>query len=142
MKRSLFIALLATAVAIGCKKNEPAVDTNAAAPQTPPAENAQAAQPDAAQPDASAAAPAPSVPVAMPATTEGTSPVPTPDNGDMARTLSDLSLRVRSFIVSNKHVPATFDEFVKGSPGLQIPPPPDGKKYSFDRKMNVILVNR
>ena len=56
--------------------------------------------------------------------------------------LGELSREVRSWAAARyDSPPATFEQWVALS-GAQIPPPPPGKKYAFDRKKHVILVDR
>ena len=122
----LLMSLLVIALAIGCKKHEPAANA------TPPP-----AQPG--QPAATSADNAPAAPSAAPAAAGA---VAAPAATDINATLTDLTRRARSYVASTRQVPGSFEEFVAANPGLQIPVPPAGKKYAFGAKMRVILVNR
>ena len=119
----LLMSLLVVALAIGCKKHEPAANA------TPPP----------AEPTATSANNAPAAPSAAPAAAGA---VAAPAATDINATLTDLTRLARSYVASTHQVPGTFEEFVAANPGLQIPVPPAGKKYSFGPKMRVILVNR
>jgi hypothetical protein len=136
MKRSLFVALLVSGLAVGCKPKEAA--------SNPPPEAQTPAEPNTASADSSSTAPSPGgAPVAMPPLgTPDTSPVPAAESGNISATLNALTLRVRSYVASTHKTPQTFEEYVAANPNMQIPPPPSGKKYSFDHKMKVILVDR
>jgi len=53
----------------------------------------------------------------------------------------DLNRELRKWILKNRRPPKNFDDFA-GSSGVEVPPPPDGKKYAIDKTMHVILVKR
>ena len=60
-----------------------------------------------------------------------------------AANLADLHFAVRGWNRSHGHWPKSFEEFASDPPpGVVIPPPPPGKKYAFDAKYNVNLVNK
>ena len=122
----LLMSLLVIALAIGCKKHEPAANA------TPPP----------AQPGQPAATSADNAPVAPSAPPAAAGAVAAPAATDINATLTDLTRRARSYVASTRQVPGSFEEFVAANPGLQIPVPPAGKKYAFGAKMRVILVNR
>jgi len=43
--------------------------------------------------------------------------------------------------VRNRRPPKNFEDFAATS-GVEIPPPPDGKRYAIDKTMHIILVKR
>jgi hypothetical protein len=53
----------------------------------------------------------------------------------------DLNREVRKWILRNRRPPKNFEDFAATS-GIEIPPPPDGKKYVLDKTMHVTTVNR
>jgi len=65
---------------------------------------------------------------------------PGTDTG-VAPDLNAMSLAVRIWIRTRQQVPKDFEEWA-AAPNYAYPPPPPGKKYAFDRKYHVILVNR
>jgi hypothetical protein len=67
---------------------------------------------------------------------------PTPDTA--TATVSDpveLNRELRKWILRNRRPPKNFEDF-SSTAGVQIAPPPDGKKYAIDKTMHVILVKR
>ena len=100
--------LTANLFAVGCKKSEPA----AAAP--PPV--ADTNQSPAANPSAP---PAASAPVVVAASPEG------------GADLKQLNHAYIGWVLQNRRRPQSFEEFVSLS-GIQVPPPPAGKKYVID----------
>jgi hypothetical protein len=56
--------------------------------------------------------------------------------------LDALSSAVRIWGLNHNGMPKDFQEFAANPDGTVIPPPPPGKKYAFDHKKHVILVNR
>ena len=50
----------------------------------------------------------------------------------------DLNREVRRWILANRRPPKNFEEFASSS-GVNIPPPPTGKKYVLDKSMHVTL---
>ena len=55
--------------------------------------------------------------------------------------LNKLTGELRRWCVMNKRTPKTFEEFASAS-NLQVPPPPQGKKYALGNGTTVVLVNR
>jgi len=53
----------------------------------------------------------------------------------------DLNRELRRLIVRNRRPPKNFEDFAATS-GVEIPPPPDGKRYAIDKTMHIILVKR
>ena len=53
----------------------------------------------------------------------------------------DLNRELRKWIVRNQRPPKNFEDFA-ATAGIQIPPPPTGKRYAIDKTMHVILVAR
>ena len=111
------VALGATLLwSIGCGKK--AVDTGT------PAATQAAAQPAETQGPASAVQPA------QAATAQEPNAEPL-----------DLNRELRKWILRNRRPPKNFEDFATTS-GIEIPPPPDGKRYVIDKTMHVILVKR
>jgi hypothetical protein len=54
---------------------------------------------------------------------------------------AELNRELRKWILRNRRPPKDFQEFASTA-GIQIAPPPDGKKYAINKTMHVILVNR
>ena len=50
----------------------------------------------------------------------------------------NLNREVRRWVLRYRRLPKNFEDFAANS-GLQIPPPPAGKKYVLDKKYHVIL---
>src|SRR5262245_40513708 len=90
----------------------------------PPPANANSSTP--AQNAATTPAPAPSVQAPPPAQTS--EPV-------------NLDRELRKWIVRNQRPPKNFEDFA-ATAGIEIPPPPPGKKYVVDKTMHVVLANR
>jgi hypothetical protein len=111
----------------GCGKKQ-----EASAPVTQPqAQPVAVAAPSATQPEAPASVIAPVV-VSQSKT-----------NAYVAPDLGSLSRAVRTWGLQHAGMPSSFEEFAADpGPGVVIPPPPPGKKYAFDHKKHVILVNR
>ncbi len=55
--------------------------------------------------------------------------------------LQDVNRQLRRWILKNQRPPENFEDFA-ATAGMQIPPPPAGKKYAIDKHMHVVLVNR
>ena len=108
----LGLAAMLTAIflAVGCKKSQPA------AVETAPPPVADTNQAPTATPPAPQAASAPAV-VAT-----------SPDGG---ADLKQLNHAYVGWVMQNRRRPQSFEEFVKLS-GVQVPPPPAGKKYVID----------
>ena len=68
------------------------------------------------------------------------SALPAAVDADGAPDLAELSRRLRRWIVSHRRVPENFEEFA-ATAGVQVPPPPAGKKYAIN-KSTVLLVDR
>ena len=99
----------------GCKREAPS--STGASPSTS-AENAATAQVPVAS--VQAAPPAPASPTAEPV---------------------NLDRELRKWILRNRRPPKNFEDFAATS-GVEIPPPPAGKKYVVDKTMHVVLANR
>jgi hypothetical protein len=106
----LAIILAATMGAAGCKKSEPA--------PTPPA------APPPADTNAAPAAASPAPPAAA-------APVVVASNPDGGADLKQLNHAYVGWVMQNRRRPQSFEEFVRLS-GIQVPPPPAGKKYVID----------
>jgi len=133
MKHALFAVLLGSALVAGCSKKPG---------ESPPAQPQPTDQATNAPADNSSAAPtAPVAPVEMPAPSASSVVISAPENGNMSKTLGDLSQAVRSYIVANHRQPTSFEDFVANS-HIAVPPAPPGKKYALDRRFHVILVNQ
>jgi hypothetical protein len=120
-KKHLICILVIVSIAggiSGCKKSETVESSRATnEPALPSVQHATTAQGAAPQ--------------TQPALTQSNSE---PDLAELNRTL------IR-WIVANKRPPANFEDFAKTS-GVQIPPPPAGKKYVVGKDMHIQLVNR
>jgi len=133
MKHALFAVLLGSALVAGCSKKPG---------ESPPAQPQPTDQSTTAPADNPSAAPnAPGAPVEMPAPSSASVVISAPENGNMSKTLGDLSQAVRSYIVANHRQPTSFEDFVANS-HITVPPAPPGKKYALDRRLRVILVNQ
>jgi len=55
--------------------------------------------------------------------------------------LRELNGALFDWVVQHQRRPANFEEFA-ASAGIQIPPPPPGKKYALNSRGLVSLVNR
>ena len=111
-------------LAVGCNKKDQGSGTNAPMPP---------AQTNASQP----------VP-ATPPTVADSQPQPalTAANAtNAAPDLRPLNQALIGWIMQNRRHPATFEEFA-ASADIQIPPPPPGKKYIFNGRGLISLVNR
>jgi hypothetical protein len=93
-----------------------------------------------------ASADADSSPAAQQSTAPG--PAPTPavptaiqpaDNGDINATLAQLTRELHRTMIGRR-LNRNFDEFV-ALRNLQVPPPPQGKKYAISQQWKVVLVN-
>jgi hypothetical protein len=116
--------LLAVAGMTGCKPKPAATP----APPPPVAEATNVDETTVAQADSAPAAPV-SAPAAVIPAVNGQ-----PD-------LGALSHSVLRWAVAHQRRPASFEEFA-ADPGVQIPPPPPGKKYKMERSMHVVLVDQ
>jgi hypothetical protein len=114
---------LALALVAGCSKHSPG-----------PTEQNQA------RPDAAAMPPPSQLPPGMGNPTAAAKPAVVAPNADVNATLSQLALELRKYVMRTRSVPKNFDEFVAKS-GIQVPPPPEGKKYAIDGQ-SVVLVKR
>ena len=99
-------------------------------PAAPPAAAADSSPPVAAG-DASAAPLPPPGPQAAPVTAIDRSPQ---DIHNMERALV-------GWVIRNHQRPKSFEEFVASS-GIQVPPPPAGKKYVIAKNMHIVLVDQ
>ena len=87
-----------------------------------------------------ATAPAVAQPNAMAAAPSDLPQVDTATNGEPD--MRDLNRYLLRWAVGHQKRPASFEEFA-ADPGVQIPPPPTGKKYKLDTgTMHIILVNQ
>lgn len=120
---ALALVLGAAMFAAGCGK---AKSTGPAAGATPPLQTTQ----DVSQPTTANSQPVP----ATPATTVAAAPNAGPD-------LMPLNQALRGWLMRNRRVPASFEEFA-ATAGVTIPPPPVGKKYAITKRMEVVLVDR
>lgn len=112
----LFGPLLLGLCAAGCgKKSEASIPVTASPVQAPA--SSESAPTDSAVAE-SPSAPAPSV----------SDP-------------SQLNRALRRWILRNQRPPTNFQDFA-ATAGIQIAPPPEGKKYAIDKTMHVILVKR
>ena len=134
------IAIMAAAFLLtGCgKKSETSSVTTRTAAQPAPAQNDTAA-PVQNTPAQNSQTPAPGAgypggPRLTPVVAPGTNAVVAPD-------LDAMSTAVRVWIRTRHQVPKNFEEWA-AAPNYAYPPPPPGKKYAFDKKFHVILVNR
>jgi hypothetical protein len=119
--------LLLAVLAGGCMKQGPGPSASGASKAAPADQSAPAA----------AAVRSPGAPVPMPYTP---APVAAPANGDINATLNQLSLDLRSYVVTARSVPKNFEEYVAKS-HAQIPPAPAGKKYIIQGQ-TVVLAKR
>ena len=114
MSRFTLLALLATLLAVGCKKDQPAAAT---------------------APDPNPAAVSPRGPGTVP---DAPSVATVPDAGSVDANLHNLASELRNYVVRTRTVPKNFDEFVAKAK-LQVPPPPPGKKYAI-KGQEIVLV--
>jgi hypothetical protein len=104
----------------------------------PKAKVGEAPAPDTASADA--AAPTAPPPNAVAAAPSDLPRVDTATNGDPD--MKDLNRYLLRWAVGHQKRPASFEEFA-ADPGVQIPPPPAGKKYKLDSgSMHIVLVNQ
>jgi hypothetical protein len=134
--------LAAALLSAGCHK---AADTSSAPPPAPPAP--VAAAPDTNQ-DTQAAAPAPASSRLDPQTHEPVAAplVAAPDAAPIVNQSGDPDMQEMNrallrWLVANRRRPNSFADFAS-SAGVQIPPPPAGKKYVITPTMHVVLVNQ
>lgn len=113
---SILLGLIVGSSFLGCGKSNNA--TNQAASPTAEVAQSQSSTENAV------AGPAPAAPA----------PQPTADPLDLNREL-------RKWILRNRRPPKNFEDFAATS-GVEIPPPPAGKKYVVDKSMHVVLANR
>jgi hypothetical protein len=127
MRPTVFLAVVLILPNLGCHKSDTASDTYL---PSSPATNAPSAGPPVAS--APPAAPAPLEP--PPGTAVET---PQLKSGDV----DQLTFELRKFVIANRRRPRDFQDFAASS-GLQIPPPPAGKKYAINGStMRVYLEN-
>lgn len=119
--KGVLAVLSVTCLLVGCGKGS---KSDASTPATPATNGTSA--PAQVQPSS----PVPRAPTqAAPSSAPQTDP-----------NLGQLTRGVRKWIVRNQRAPKSFEEFAASS-GMQISAPPAGKKYSLDKRMNVILVD-
>jgi hypothetical protein len=119
MMSGLVAVLMMATAACGCKKSQPA---NVQTP-TPPVADASQATPTMPQ------APQPvSLPAIIPADPAG------------GADLKALNRAYIGWIVKNRQRPKSFDEYIALS-GVQVPPPPTGKKYVIDKNGFINFAN-
>jgi hypothetical protein len=135
VKHSLFAVLFGLALVAGCSKKP--------AESAPPVQSQPTDQSTTAPAaDNSSTVPTPAdAPVEVPTASPANAVISAPENGNMAKTLGDLTLAVSSYMGSTRSRPATFEEFVANS-HVVVPPAPAGKKYALDARARVILVNQ
>jgi hypothetical protein len=71
-------------------------------------------------------------------------PAPQVQPGTPPPTVSDpaeLNRELRKWILRNRRTPKDFNDFASTA-GIQVPPPPEGKRYAIDKTMHVVLVKR
>ena len=143
IKLPAVIAIMAAAFLLtGCgKKSEPSsTATNTLSQPTPAQNNNTAASvQNTAAPTQTSQTPEPSGEYAVephltPVVAPGTNAAVAPD-------LAAMSLAVRVWVNTRHQWPKNFEEWA-AAPNYSYPPPPAGKKYAFDKKFHVILVNR
>ena len=54
---------------------------------------------------------------------------------------SELDRALTNWVARNRRAPRNFEEFA-ATAGVNIPPPPDGKRYAIDKTGHVVLVKR
>ena len=116
--------VLALAFVAGCSKKSPASSGQSGAASD------AASLPPPSQPPPGVGVPTANTPT----------PVVVAENPDINATLSQLALELRKYVVRTRSVPRNFEEFVAKS-GIQVPPPPAGKKYAIEGQ-SVVLVKR
>jgi hypothetical protein len=122
----LALVLGAAIIAAGCGKKSEKPSSNA----TPPLQTTQ----DTSQPAApGSAVNSQPVPVALATNAAGVT--------NAAPDLKQLNHAYIAWIVQNRRHLKTFEEFVSVS-GMQVPPPPAGKKYIIDHSGFIALVNQ
>jgi hypothetical protein len=114
------LAGMTAMLAVGCRKQ-----SQSAAPEMPlPAQQTNASPP---------------VPANQATAVDSQPPPATATNAPPD--LRPLNQALINWIFQNNRRPASFEEFA-ASAGIQIPPPPPGKKYDIDSRGIIILVNR
>ena len=122
MKKSSFLLVLLMAAGCGKHTQPPANQSEAAPPAAEAATNAE----DTTPPPPGEAPP---VPVA---TNESAAQPAAPMSVDQ------LTLALHHWMGKNQRVPRSFEDFAATS-GIQIPPPPAGKKYIINSQYRVAL---
>lgn len=62
---------------------------------------------------------------------------------DPATDIPNLTIAVRSYVMTQGKAPATLDDLVKAGCIARLPTPPAGKKYAIDaKKAEAVLVNQ
>ena len=112
LAKRVLLCLAIPLAVFGCKR------------QPPPAATSQSAAAE------SVAAPAP------PASVQAAPPAPAPTGEPV-----NLDRELRKWIVRNRRPPKNFEDFA-ATAGVEIPPPPPGKKYVVDKTMHIVLANR
>lgn len=125
------LLLVVTMLFTGCRKADQSV-----APATPPAPVADTNQAAAVAPVYSPSQPPP--PMQATAVDPDARPLVKPNGEPDLHQLDQVML---GWLVSNRRRPSSFAEFA-ATAGVTIPPPPAGKKYSINKNMHVILVDR
>jgi len=117
--------LLASALAAGCRRHEPAPGTGTATGAAPLEQSGVS----------SSAPPSPRGPGPM-----ATTPPMTigSDAGNIEATLTQLTSELRNYVLHTRSVPRNFEEFIAKS-GVQAPAPPPGKKYAIQKKAVVLV---
>lgn len=119
--RLLFIFLAVATLSLGCRKRRPTDGSTSAAPEPVPPEASQTTTPS------------------QPATTPAKPNLPEepkPDHQIM------LSRALFSFQGKNGRPPKDWQELISTGYLKQMPAAPPGKRYTFDRSLNVHMVNQ
>ncbi len=114
----------------GCRKSQDAAPPQAPAPASASAQNETqqpAPVPPQNVPPANQTARTMGPPVVPP---PPPAQIPSPQNGKVSATLSELSMQLRLYVARTRTAPKTFAEFVANS-GVQVPPPPSGTHYAI-----------
>ena len=125
-QKGLYLALIlgVAMFAAGCGKKE------SAAPSATTAAPQQTATPETANPN-TAAATATNRPVYIPSMSAADTGTPV---------LQQLNLSVIQYRMQNHRNPTSVEELAAFA-GVQIPPPPPGKKYAFNKRGLIVLVD-
>ena len=120
-KVNMVFLALAMAMVSGCGKSESTPPTASAPPPSPPSTPPPAATP---------AAP----------TSADSQPAAQLDADNTKKQLQMLNRAMMGWMMQNHRRPQNFEDFAS-SANMQIPNPPAGKKYAFDSRGFIVLVN-